>query len=319
MGSSCCSRDEEEYFYKYNHRLNYRTNSNIIMQATQFKLSGKSNIIRMINIYDIENDIGFFSQPCTLLNSFEGLGQLNYKNDLYLCGGNEKIKGGTYFMLYEPKKKLTTLTQLINCLFDHKYPSMTQFMSDYIVVIGGMENNIKCEIYSIFKKKWKELPDLPEGRYGACIYNDQIFNNIYVFGGKCGDSFCCSILKINIMTSVIWETIIVRQNSHLLQISHFALLKVDDNRILFLGGSINGNDLSDSVIEFNLISKIASTSKMKLNKPSKFFISNNVQFRNHLFYFYDNKSLIHIFDKSINGFKKIDLQTNIYDNTETLI
>ena len=58
---------------------------------------------------------------------------------------------------------------------------------------------------------------------------------------------------------------------------------------------------------------------MKLNKPSKFFISNNVQFRNHLFYFYDNKSHIHIYDKNINSLKKIDLQTNNNENTETLI
>jgi len=210
--------------------------------------------------------------------------------------------------MYEPLKMLSTLNHLINCLYDHKYPSMTHFRNEFIVVVGGMERNLKSEIYSKTKRKWKTLPDLPEPRYGAGLMGDEKSNYLYLFGGLCDQNFCSSILKLNMKSLVIWESVIVKENSHLLQRSHFALMKLDNFRILILGGSKKDNEYCDSVVEFDLLTKGAYTTEVKLLKPGKFSVSNYVELGNQLYYFFDTQNFIHIFNKETLTFRCSDFK-----------
>ena len=291
------------------------------MQAVLVKLSEKSKETKMVYIFDIESEIIIKTQPFILLNSFEGLSQLNFNNSLYLCGGNDKKKGGTYFLMYDPVKAINSLTMMINCLFDHKFPSMIGYKNEFIIVVGGLESNVKCEIYGLIKKKWKALPDLPEVRYGCSLLNDEKQDIVYLFGGISSDNYCGSVLKLNMKSLIVWESLVVKDNSSLLQKSHFSILKYDKNTILLLGGSNNDEEFSDSVIEFDLITKSARSSILKLKKHAKFSMSNYADLNNQNFFLFDINSNFHIFNKiesKFRVFNYIDLiqdeDINTYDH-----
>jgi len=293
-------------------------NTKKIMQGTQYKFSEKSQGVKIINIYDVETECSVNTQPCFLLSSFEGFGQLNFHNHLYFCGGSEKTKGGTYFLMYDPMKVTSNLTHLINCLYDHKYPSMSSCKNEFILVVGGMERNLKCEIYSITKRKWKALPDLPEPRYGCGLFPDEKTDQIYLFGGMCDSRYCSSLLKLNMKSLVIWESVIVKENSNLLQRSHFATMKFDGNRVLIFGGSTERSEYDDSVIQFDLQGKTAELADIKLVKPSKFLVSNFVELGNQLFYFFDSDLYIHMMNKETLTFRCSDFRESNNDNEENV-
>ena len=286
------------------------------MQGIQYKISEKFQEIKIINIFDVEKELSVNSHPFLILNTFTGLGQLNFNNFLYFCGGNDKIKGGTYFLMYDSSKIMNSLTHMINCLFDHKYPSMIQFKNEFIIVVGGMEKNLKSEIYSLTKGKWKALPDLPENRYGSSLLNEEKLDYIYLFGGLSDDYYCSSILRLNMKSLISWESVIVNENSYLLQKSHFAVIRSDKNKILLLGGSNKGSELNDSVVEFDMISKNVKLSSIKLLKPSKFNVTNYVESRKTLFYFFDHQSFIHIFNKVTSTFRCTNYKDNFNDDDD---
>jgi hypothetical protein len=293
----------------------YNINSKKIMQGVEYRYSEKSAGIKMIYIYDVESQSSLNTQPCFLLESFEGFSQINFNNNLYFCGGNEKTKGGTYFLMYDPSKLLSSMSHLINCLFDHKYPSMSVFKNEFIIIVGGMGKNVKSEIYSISKRKWKALPDLPEGRYGGGLLSDDKLDNIYLFGGMCGDTYCTSVLRLYMKNLIIWESLNVKENSHLLKRSHFALFKLNKHKVLILGGN-SGDELSDSVVEFDLLTKTPFTRHIKLKKPSNFKLNHYVEMHRKLYYFFDSNSYIHEYNKESDSFRISDYKENSDNLTE---
>ena len=283
--------------------------SKMLMQGIQFKLSEKSQETRMIYMFDIERERSLKTQPFFFLNSFEGLGQLNYNNNLYLCGGIEMKKGGTYFLVYDPVKIFSSLSMSINCLFEHKYPTMIGYKNDFIIVVGGQESNMKCEIYGLNKRKWKALPDLPEPRYGCSLLNEEKHEFIYLFGGISNDSYCGSVLRLNMKSLIIWESVIVVDNSSLLQKSQFSIIQVDRSTLYLLGGSKIGEDMTDSIVEFDLASKSAKPSNLKLSRPAKFLISNSVDLNNKNFFIFDTQSFVHNIDlkeRKLRDFNYVD-------------
>jgi len=267
------------------------------MQGVQIKLTEKSQETKMIYIYDIESETSLKTQPFILLNSFDGLGQLNFNNFLFFCGGSEKKKGGTYFLQYDPIKSINSLTMMINCLFDHKYPSMIGYKNEFIIVVGGMEGNTRCEIYGVNKKKWKALPELPEPRFGSSLLSEEKQEFIYLFGGISTDNYCVSVLRLNMKSLIVWESVIVKENSYLLQKSHLAIVKYDRSLILLLGGSKKDEEFTDQILEFDLVSKTVKQSNLRLSRPAKFFMSNYADLNNQTFFFFDTSSYVHTFNK----------------------
>jgi hypothetical protein len=174
---------------------------------------------------------------------------------------------------------------------------MIGYKNEFIIVVGGMEANVKCEIYSVNKKKWKALPELPEPRYGSGLLNDEKLEYIYLFGGQTGDNFCSSVLRLNMKSLIVWESVVVKDNSFLLQKSHFVIIKYDRNLVLLLGGTKRGEDCTDTIVEFDLASKSAKESNLKLSKPGKFTMSNSSDLNSQNFFFFDSQSYVHIFNK----------------------
>jgi len=287
----------------------YKPSSKLFVQGAQINYHNKSKNI--LEIFDIENEVSLKYQTIFLLNSFEGFGQLNYNNKFYLCGGSEKRVGATYFFMFDPSCNNNNLQSLINCFHDHKYPAMIGYKNEYIVAVGGIDS-CKCELYSISKNRWRNLPEIPENRYGCSLIADEKLEFLYLFGGINQDIYYGSILRLNLKTLILWDSVIVKENYNLLQKSHFAIFKSDRNSFLLVGGSKRGNEYTDEIIEFDLTSKVAKQSKLSLNKPSKFILNNHMEMENQ-FYFFDSESYIHIFNKSSNTFKI----NNYIDNLPT--
>ena len=91
----------------------------------------------------------------------------------------------------------------VNTCYPHYYPSLTILRNEYLIAIGGFKSK-KCEYYSITNKKWKELPELPEERYGASAICDNTYNIVYLLKERGIQNFefilgpnPCSIAKIN--------------------------------------------------------------------------------------------------------------------------
>jgi len=297
MGSACCREDENQI----NHY------SKKIMQGINSKVNEKSKDMLMINIFDIESEVSIKTQPTFILSNFEGLGQLNLNNNLYFCGGNEKKKGGTYFFVYDPLKYISQFSLLLNCSQDHKYPAMISYKNEFILVVGGHDSNLKCEIYSFQKKKWKPLPDLPEARVDCSLLNEEKLEYIYLFGGITNDNeFCSSILRLNIKNQLVWESVVVKEGSNLLQRSSFGIMKLERNILFLLGGTQKNKNETDQIIEFDLFNKSAKESTISLQKPAKFLISNYSDLNNQNFFFVDSNSFIHVFNKFEMKFKYIN-------------
>jgi len=269
MGSACCRDD-------------YKPSSKLFIQGAQINSPNKSKNI--LEIFDIENEVSLKYQTIFLLNSFEGFGQLNYNDIFYLCGGSEKKVGATYFFMYDPRCNNNNLQSLINCFHDHKYPAMTGYKNEYIVAVGGVDS-CKCELYSKSKNRWRNLPELPENRYGCSLIVDEKLEFLYLFGGINQDIYYGSILRLNLKTLILWDSVIVKENYNLLQKSHFAIFKSDRNSFLLVGGSKRGNEYTDDIIEFDLTSKAAKQSKLRLNKPSKFILNNHMEMENQFYFF----------------------------------
>jgi len=83
------------------------------------------------------------------------------------------------------------------------------------------------------EKKWKPLPDLPEPRADCSLLNEEKLEYIYLIGGVTNDNeFCSSILRLNMKNLLVWESVVVKEGSNLLQRSKFAIMKFERNLIL---------------------------------------------------------------------------------------
>ena len=161
----------------------------------------------------------------------------------------------------------------VNTCYPHYYPSLTILRNEYLIAIGGFKSK-KCEYYSITNKKWKELPELPEERYGASAICDNTYNIVYLFGGlntktnKC----CMSILKLNVNTCVKWDTIVMIDNSECLAKMNQVLIKKDDGRLLIIGGEDSEGKRTDDIIEIDLRIKVFKPKihNKKLQRKPKF-------------------------------------------------
>ena len=120
---------------------------------------------------------------------------------------------------------------------------------------------------------------------------------------------------------IIWESVIVVDNSSLLQKSQFSIIQVDRSTLYLLGGSKIGEDMTDSIVEFDLTSKSAKPSNLKLSRPAKFLISNSVDLNNQNFFIFDTQSFVHNIDlkeRKLRAFNYVDNiqeeETNTHEN-----
>lgn len=250
-----------------------------------------------ICLYDVEYrlsfdlDLNFF-----LIKDLDGLGQINFNNNLYLCGSpKNSVNTGSYLLRYDPKKANNQTSLLINSIYSHYFPTVIGFKLDYLFVIGG-EESIKCECYNLQINKWKIMPDLPEERYRSNAVFDETNDTMFLFGGY--DSFTRmnreSILRLNLKVLSEWEYLIVKKFTSLLARNSFSIIKTEKNNILILGGIGNQGEKINNIIEFDLSSYKINLSKKKLSRGSSFLQSGGLDLNKTTYFLFDDDFHIHI-------------------------
>ncbi len=268
------------------------------MRAIKKDSHGKSQIL--IQVYDIEKELGREIELNLSILNLEGMSQININNQLYLLGSNtpDNHHEGSRFITVDPLKEPACFSYLISSSHCHYYPSITQYKNEYIIVVGG-KNSLKCEIFNIKRCKWMDLVDLPEERYGAVIAVDELALCLYVFGGYNSTSkrIHTSVLKLNIKLGRMdkWDTIVTVSNSSVLLTKCYATVcKLEKNKILIIGGQTNQEESCDDVIEvtFNKGSLVVS-SKFKISESTVFNTINYACEMNGSYYMIDNQAMIH--------------------------
>lgn len=216
-----------------------------------------------LQTFDIETEQGSEIPIKSKLFDLNGISQIVLNNTIYLCGMNitsSTISGDEFSssFLYSVNilKEPLHINFEVNASHAHFSPSLSILQNEYIIVIGGL-NTTKCEYYSISNKLWKDLPSLPEMRYGSCVVSDNIYNYVYVFGGlnqeirKCGKT----VFKLNMNLSLKWEIIVIMENEHLIMKTCACIVKMDDRHLLIMGGEDEKGITCDDIVEINLHDK----------------------------------------------------------------
>jgi len=260
-----------------------------------------------VQYYDIESE--FFQEKIieSKLTSLKGISQIFIENVLYLCGNNlENISSesteptsnnntnnnndninnkiltmnsfsSSFMFSIDLTKETLAMAYEVNSSHLHYYPSLSILRSEYIIVISGYKSK-KCEYYSISNKRWKDLPDIPEERYGTNILIDNTSNLIYLFGGFNEESGknCLSILKLNVNSCIKWNTILISENVDLIKKNFCSVIKKLNGKFLILGGKDDSEKPCSDIIEVDIKSKKINIQKF-LNDNVK--IGNNVYFK----------------------------------------
>ena len=245
-------------------------------------------------VYDVETkETKFVEVNFFFLQNLESYSQVFIENTLYLCGKYGNEENGSNFLKVDLLDDMKKITMLVNSTYSHYRPSMTIFKKDYIIAVGG-QDCIKCEIFHRSGTKWRILPDLPEERYGGSLTSDDKNDSLYLIGGFSSEnnSYCSSLLKLNLKTGFIWETVIVKSKATLLARGFHCSIKYSSNLILLVGGGVKNKDCSVDIVEFDLVTKSAQILDISLEKPAKFVQNTHVEY-DDILYLLDEDEILH--------------------------
>jgi hypothetical protein len=249
-----------------------------------------------IQVYDIESGKGKELEVNLRFLKLEGLSQININNSLYLCGWNDDGNDhtGSSFIRIDALKTPIHVSYLVNSSYCHIYPSLAFYKNEYIIIVGGKQNK-KCEIFHKKNHRWKDLPELPEDRFGCSLVSDEITASVYLFGGYNQNSnlICCSVLKLNLKIGLSWETIIVKSNSSLLARTYAAINKIDKSTILLFGGKTNAEESTCDIIIYDIANKIPVLSLLKMDNPANFKTASIPGENENNFCFLDDDAYVH--------------------------
>ena len=253
---------------------NYNLNENLISK------NGKYNMI----FYDInKNQSILMERKLDPIKTLEGLSELNFNNNLYLCGTSSLIpedNKGSYLFQLNPLSPETKI--LSKSKYSHYYPALISVQNKYIYCIGG-KNNFHCESYCIKENKWLPLPNLSEERYLCTLCYDEFNNILYLFGGineknsLHGNNLPIEYkyflrLRNDINNALNWEKIEIKNNNILLnRISAASLIFENEEKYIYIfGGKDDQGHLLDDVIKFYTESQSFQQSNQKLDFPTEF-------------------------------------------------
>ena len=274
-----------------------------------------------LQIYDIESDLLYEHKLNFSQLNLEGMSQIFLDNKLFLCGcklnsinkekdtldTNPNSFSSSFMYSIDITKEPITVSFEVNSCYMHYYPSLSILRNEYIIVIAGFKSH-KCEYYSITNKRWKDIPDLPEERYGCSLFCDNSYNYVYCFGGynsltqKC----CSTIFRLNMNKANKWDTILVMENSEFLTKKFSCVGKINESSFVILGGKDNYNYTSDDIINIEIINKnnkiiINENKGKKLANKSEFIsIREGLFYEDSLYCFDDEiKDIIHKVEKKV--------------------
>lgn len=257
-------------------------------------------------IYDFYKGLSREVNTNLRITKLDGLSQIIIDSNVYLIGSNmNKVDTDNNFSsshlikIEFSEQYIPHIKFLTSSLNTHYYPSLTKYKNEEIFVIGGKEN-VFCEVFSFRTNNWRKLRNLPTERYGSLVICEENSRKLYLFGGMNSSSNLInfSVLLYDLKINLDWDTIVVASNSHLLQRAFCGYIKIENNNIILLGGSISLQKESDDIIEFDFTTKVAIELTYKLKKPAMFFTLPSFEQDqiNNIYYGFDNENNIHKLD-----------------------
>ena len=290
-----------------NQNKNFFQNKQIIpinnknLKENLISKKGKFNMI----FYDInQNQSILIEKKLDPIKTLEGLSELNYNSNLYLCGSSSLIpedNKGSFLLELNPLNPETKF--LPKSKYSHYYPALISIKNNYIYCIGG-KNNHFCELYDIKQNKWLALPNLPEERYLCTLSYDELNDIAYLFGGIDNKNYLNEYflrLKSDLYVGLIWEKIEVKNSKNLLnRISAASLIFENEEKYIYIfGGRDNQGNLLDNVIKFYIDSQSFQETTQKLNFPTEFINQYAIKYdlNQFLYAFFDKFNNPIIIDK----------------------
>ena len=178
---------------------------------------------------------------------------VNYKNKLYILGGELKSKKSKIFIEYNSLKN--GFKRLPDSKHAHKGHSLIIHENCIFCIGGGAD---ECEKYDFNDNTWSPLPKMTFVQENPVLY---IHNNILysLFGINENGKYIDNIQKLNLKNAKAkWINVNYNRNDCDLKIYGCGIIKMDENKVYLLGGKLE-KEVSKSMIEFDF-------SAMKANK-----------------------------------------------------
>lgn len=265
-------------------------NSNEKIPKSQNNINNlKENLISIrckynMIFYDInKNQSILMERKLESKRTLEGMSELNFNNNLYICGSSNDIPDNNQGSCLFELNPLNPVTKILpNAKYSHYYPALISIKNKYIYCIGGKQQH-HCESYDLENNEWSPLPNLPDERYLCTLCYDNMNNIVYLFGGinyknhlhknKLSIEYDYFLrLKSDINMGLIWEKIEIKSNKILLnRISAASLIfENEENYIYIFGGKDDQEHLLDDVIILYIESQTFQKTEHKLDFPTEF-------------------------------------------------
>ena len=187
---------------------------------------------------------------------------INYKNNLYISGGEINGKISKKMVKYDPERnKVEFLTDIPDT---KEYHSMCFDENDNIYLVGGLNNSVLK--YNINTQKWTSFKkNLNAQRYHPiCLVKN---NDLYVFfGSDLYGGYVSSYEKTNIGGN---SNFVMYNPKQKINLEYASTFETVENNILFFGGR-NEKGALNTCWKFNPNNQDFELSLYKLNEPTPF-------------------------------------------------
>ena len=191
---------------------------------------------------------------------------VNYKNKLYILGGELKSKKSKIFIEYNSLKN--SFKRLPDSKHAHKGHCLIIHENSIYCIGGGQD---ECEKYDFNDNTWNALPKMAFAQENPVLY---IHNNILysLFGTNENGKYIDNIQKLNLNLKTgkaKWTNVNYNRNDCDLKIFGCGIIKMDENKVYLLGGKLE-NEVSKSMIEFDFYAMKANKNENTLGQNAYF-------------------------------------------------
>ena len=218
-----------------------------------------------ILVYDVEKQKVFsknFESNLFIAEIPENCSWINYKNNLYISGGEINCRISKNLIKYNPEKNKIEILEPIP---DNKeFHSMCVDDNDNIYLIGGLNNTILK--YDINNKKWNIFKNKlnAQRNHPICFIKD---NDLYIFfGSDIYGGYVNTYEKTNINGN---NNIILYNPDKTINLEYASTFETVENCILFFGGK-NEKGAVKTCLKFNIKNQSFEECPYLLNEPSSF-------------------------------------------------
>ena len=218
-----------------------------------------------ILVYDVKNAkvlTQTFENNLFISEIPENCAWINYKNKLFISGGENQGRISKNLLRYDPdKNKIEIISQIPD---SKEYHSMCCDENDNLYLIGGLNNTILK--YNIEKQKWTTFKNKlnAQRNHPICVIKD---NELFIFfGSDLYGGYVNSYEKTNLNAK---GKFILYNPEETISLEYATTFETVGNCILFFGGK-NDKGLVRGCLKFDIKNQKFEECPYKLNEPSSF-------------------------------------------------